>query len=183
MRSPEATDNSERPALGCLSRRAFLLAGGSATLIVTASCAGFRFPKGAALQVVEYPRKRIASLGDIEKHQPIMFGYPGEGPHYMSLLVDLDQRAAGGVGPSESIVAFNAICTHMGGPLAGTYKAEHAVAGPCPLHLTTFDLRRHGMIVSGHATETLPQVRLEVVDGEVHATGVMGLIFGLDRNA
>ena len=170
------------PGLGCFSRRAFLLAGGTATVIVTASCAGFRFPKDAALQVVEYPRKRIARLDEIVKHQPVMFGYPGEGPHFTSFLVDLDERAAGGVGPQESIVAFNATCTHMGGPLAGTYNAKHRVTGPCPLHLTTFDLKRHGMIVSGHATETLPQMRLEVVGGDVYATGVMALIFGLQSN-
>ena len=69
-----------------------------------------------------------------------------------------------------------------GGPLAGTYNAKHRITGPCPLHLTTFDLKRHGMVVSGHATETLPQMRLEVVGGDVYATGVMALIFGLQSN-
>ena len=177
------TAASAEPVLPCLSRRGFLLAGTSATVVLAAGCAGISFPKGTALKVVEYPRKRIASLKDVQAHRPIGFSYPAEGSLYNSFLVQLDGEAAGGVGPDNSIVAFSGVCTHMGGPLSGQYRAEHAVVGPCPLHLTTFDLRKHGMVVSGHATDTLPQVRLEIENGEIYATAMMGLIYGLDRNA
>lgn len=169
-------------SLGCLSRRAFLLAGGSATAVMAAGCAGVSFPEGFGLQVAKYPRRKIALLSDIQPHVPLMFSYPDEGPHYASFLVDVGDRAAGGVGLGSSIVAFNGTCPHMGGPLIGTYKKEYGVTGPCPLHLTTFDLRRHGMVVSGHATESLPQIQLEVDGNNVYATGVMGLIYGLQRN-
>ncbi|MCP5068985.1 MAG: arsenate reductase (azurin) small subunit [bacterium] len=169
-------------ALPCLSRRSFLLAGTSATVVLAVGCAGISFREGTALKVVEYPRKRIASLKGIQAHEPIHFSYPEEGAAYDSFLVQLDGAAAGGVGVDDSIVAFNGTCTHMGGPLSGQYRSEHAVVGPCPLHLTTFDLRKHGMVVSGHGTETLPQVKLETENGEIYATAVMGLIYGLDRN-
>ena len=176
------TTESAASVLPCLSRRSFLLAGTSATVVLAAGCAGISFPKGAALKVVEYPRKRIASLKDVRAHQPIAFNYPEQGAYYNSFLVQLDGEAAGGVGPDNSIVGFSGTCTHMGGPLSGRYHAEHAVVGPCPLHLTTFDLRKHGMVVSGHGTDTLPQVKLEIDNGEIYATAMMGLIYGLDRN-
>ena len=177
------TKEPAAPVLPCLSRRSFLLAGSSATVVLAAGCAGISFPKGTALKVVEYPRKRITSLTDVQAHLPITFNYPEESYLYSSFLVQLDGEAAGGVGPNNSIVAFNGSCTHMGGPLSGQYRREHAVVGPCPFHLTTFDLRKHGMVVSGHATDTLPQVKLEIENGEIYATAVMGLIYGLDQNA
>ena len=176
------TIESAEAALPCLSRRRFLVAGTSATVVLAAGCAGISFPKGTALRVVEYPRKRIASLKDVQAHKPISFNYPEKGASYNSFLVQLEGEAAGGVGPSNSIVAFSGTCTHMGGPLSGHYRREHAVVGPCPLHLTTFDLRKHGMVVSGHGTDTLPQVKLEIENGEIYATAVMGLIYGLNRN-
>ena len=36
--------------------------------------------------------------------------------------------------------------THMGGPLGGTYQGRYKLLGPCPFHLTTFDLAKHGMV-------------------------------------
>jgi len=44
--------------------------------------------------------------------------------------------------------------------------------------LTRFDLTRYGIVVSGHATESLPQILLEEEDGQIFATGVRGLIYG-----
>lgn len=176
------TEHANPSARGCFSRREFLLAGGTTTLIIAAGCQGITLPKGAALQVAVYPRKRIAALSDVRPHAPIPFSYPGDGPEFASFLVDVDDLASGGVGPKRSVVAFNSVCTHMGGPLLGAYSREHGVAGPCPLHLSTFDLKRHGMIVSGHATASIAQIQLEVEGADIFATGVMGLIYGLDRN-
>ncbi len=77
---------------------------------------------------------------------------------------------------------FNTICPHMGISLLGSYKAEHQVMGSCPSHLSTYDLTRHGMIISGHATQGLPQVTLEARGDEIYATGVMALIYGFGDN-
>lgn len=54
--------------------------------------------------------------------------------------------------------------------------------GPCPLHLSTFDLTKFGMIVSGHATSSLPQITLEAEGDDIVATGVQGLIWGYSAN-
>lgn len=54
--------------------------------------------------------------------------------------------------------------------------------GPCPIHLTTFDLTRHGMVVSGHATESLPQIVLETEGDDIYAVGVMGLLHNYASN-
>ena len=66
----------------------------------------------------------------------------------------------------------------MGGPMAGTYKPDDGALGPCPLHQSTFDLTRHGMIIGGHATQSLPQVLLELEGDDIYAVGMLGLIYG-----
>ena len=50
--------------------------------------------------------------------------------------------------------------------------------GPCPLHLTTFDLTRHGIFISGQAYQSLPQVLLELEGDDIYAVGMFGLIYG-----
>ncbi|MBT4513556.1 MAG: hypothetical protein HOC77_00505, partial [Chloroflexi bacterium] len=54
--------------------------------------------------------------------------------------------------------------------------------GPCGWHLSTYDLTRHGIIVSGHATQGLPQITLELEGDDIYATGVQALIFGFNDN-
>ena len=97
----------------------------------------------------------------------------------------LGTEAGGGIGADKDIVAFSSLCTHMGWGLSDTritYRKEHKMLGPCPLHLTTFDLTRYGMVVAGHATEALPQIVLEVDGDDIIATGVLGLIYGKRDN-
>ncbi|MFQ5691815.1 MAG: arsenate reductase (azurin) small subunit, partial [Nitrospinota bacterium] len=108
--------------------------------------------------------------------------YSWKDPYSSAMLVKLGVPAAGGVGPQKDVVAFSTICTHMGGPLQGTYKKAHKILGACPFHLSTFDLTHHGMVAAGQATESLPQVRLEVRGDDIYATGVMGLIYGYHSN-
>ena len=43
-------------------------------------------------------------------------------------------------------------------------------------------MTRHGMVISGHATQGLPQILLELDGDDIVATGVMGLIFGYADN-
>ncbi|MFQ5434838.1 MAG: arsenate reductase (azurin) small subunit, partial [Anaerolineae bacterium] len=57
-----------------------------------------------------------------------------------------------------------------------------SIAGPCPLHWSTFDLTRHGMVISGHATQGLPQIMLETDGDDIVATGVLGLLYGYYDN-
>lgn len=164
---------------GCLTRRAFLLrssavAGGTILLTSIPGLEG----KSVAATVTRYPRRLIGKLSELEEHKPIRFKYPDEGRNSNSILVMLGERAGGGLGPNRDVVAFNTLCTHMGGDTGRIYKADHSVLGPCPFHQSTFDLTRHGMIISGHATESLPQVLLELEGDEIHAVGMIGLIYG-----
>lgn len=171
---------------GCLSRRGFLVLGaaGVTTVLLGELFPGRTAAADAARQVrlSRYPRALIGRLSDLIPDRPVEFRYPNDEPRSASFLVKLGRRAGGGVGPDQDVVAFNAFCTHMGGSLQGAYQGQHKVAGPCPLHLTTFDLTRHGIVVAGHATAHLPQVVIETQADELYAVGVVGLIYGTHDN-
>lgn len=161
----------------CMSRRRFLLTGGALSTLVTLSgIPGLSFAAPVHALKADYQKVKIGKLSALKQGVPINFNYPY--PDVRNLLVKLGVPAGAGVGAERDIVAFNQQCTHMGGPLDGTYKAQHQVLGPCPLHLTTFDLTRHGMVAAGHATESLPQIVLEVKGDDIYAVGVMGLVHG-----
>lgn len=182
---PKKGRRPECPMKGfCLTRRQFLQgAGGAAATIVLSSLPGvLRAEERVALRVVGYPRKRIGSLSELRQDEPVEFYYPHEHPNCQCILVKLGEEAAGGIGPKKDIVAFSVLCTHMGTPMPKLYKPQYKALGPCSAHLSVFDLRRHGMVVSGHATENLPQVMLEAEGEEIYATGVAGLIFGFSDN-
>ena len=132
--------------------------------------------------IATYPQKLIAKMSELKLDQPVIFNYPDDGASSTSILVKMGQKAGGGVGKQRDVVAFNTICTHQGGPLLGSYNTEYKTLGQCPFHLTTYDLTRYGIIVSGQAYQSLPQVLLEVKGDSIYAVGVMGLIFGRNNN-
>lgn len=170
---------SEAGGRACMSRRQVLLGvGGGALAVSMVAMPGLGF--AAQAMKAAYPRKKIGTLSALQAGQPVAFSYPSK--EFSNILVKLGTTAGGGVGPQADVVAFNQLCTHMGGSLEGTYKAQHQVLGPCPLHLTTFDLTRHGMVASGHGTESLPQILLEVSGDDIYAVGVMGLVYGRAKN-
>lgn len=166
----------------CVSRRSFLKGGSVVGGTIWLAGVPGMGDKVLAAQVARYPRKFIARLSALTTDQPLKFEYPDEGRNAGSLLVKLGERAGGGLGPDRDVVAYNVLCTHQGGPMGGTYNAEHKILGPCPFHQSTFDLTRHGMIVSGHATESLPQVLLELEGDDIYAVGMIGLIYGRHEN-
>ena len=173
----------------CLvSRREFLLYSGAAATAVTVPISLFPGSSHALQQtarVVGYPRKFIANLSDLQDNQPLDFNYPDELWNAHCLLVKMGGvTGGGGIGAEQDIVAFSYFCTHQGGPLQGSYKVtgDSRTLGQCPLHLSLFDLRRHGIIVSGQAYESLPQVLLELEDEKIYAVGMLGLIFGRTSN-
>ncbi len=174
-------ENGEAAAAGtspCLmNRRGFLLTGGIAAAVVMVGIPGLSEAQTPAV-VATYPRKLITKLSSLEVDEPFDFKYPDEGSYAESILVKLGQEAGGGLGPDKDVVAFNYTCTHQGGPLQGTYQAADKALGPCPLHLTTFDLTRHGIFISGQAYQSLPQVLLELEGDDIYAVGMFGLIYG-----
>lgn len=162
-----------------MSRRQFLLTSGATTFTVMVVLnAGTPHAQQVPATVATYPRKRIAKLSELKQDVPVDFTYPDEGTYAESLLVKLGVPAGGGIGPHSDVVAFNYTCTHQGGPLSGTYKAADKALGPCPLHLSTYDLTRHGILISGQAYQSLPQVLLELEGDDIYAVGIFGLIFG-----
>ncbi len=171
----------------CMSRRQILLSGGALTSLITlGGIPGLSFAAPTHAIKANYQKTKIGTLSALKNGVPVEFNYPY--PDIRNILVKLGVPAGAGIGADKDIVAFNQQCTHMGGPLDGTYKPQHQVLGPCPLHLTTFDLTRHGMVASGHATESLPQIVLEVKGDDIYAVGVMGLVYGysamtIQRNA
>ena len=173
LRADHQDDHRDRL---CMSRRQFLLAGGAMVTLVAIGLPGTAEAAPLHALKTDFPRVRIGSLSALKKGAPLDFAYPY--PDVQNILVKLGTVAGGGIGPDKDIVAFNQQCTHMGGPLQGSYKDAYQALGPCPLHLTTFDLTRHGMVISGHATESLPQIGLEVQGDDIYDVGVMGLVYG-----
>lgn len=170
-----------------LTRRQFLLYSGT-TAIAASTVSLSLFPgstEAATARVVTYPRKLIAKLSELKNNVPVDFTYPDDLDNSAAMIVKMDgAKAGGGIGPRRDVVAFNYLCTHQGGPLQGSYVADgpHRILGQCPLHLSTYDLTRHGIVISGQAYENLPQVLLELEGDNIYAVGMMGLIFGRHKN-
>jgi arsenite oxidase small subunit len=124
-----------------------------------------------------YPRVKLANVRELRVGEPLTRQYLD----FNVWIVKLGERSVGGVGPDGDIVAFVPPCTHMGGPLVFNPKTNCAV---CPLHYTQFDLTRGGRVVSGHATQSLPQVMLEFDErtGDIYAVGVNQLVYGRVKN-
>ncbi|MCG8025472.1 MAG: arsenate reductase (azurin) small subunit [Candidatus Thiodiazotropha endolucinida] len=169
-----------------LNRRQFLMYSGSAAAAAsTISISLFPGQAQAKARVVGYPRKLVAKLSQLKDNQPLDFNYPDDVPNTSCFVVKMDgAKAGGGIGPKRDVVGFSYLCTHQGGYLTGKYHAvgEHRVLGQCPLHLSTYDLTRHGIIVSGQAYQSIPQVLLELDGDDIYAVGMMGLIFGRNDN-
>ena len=176
---PCESSTDETPSC-VMNRRQFLFnsAAATATVTVMVSLPG----PGAAQQVpavvASYPRKLITKFSALKVDVPFDFNYPDDKMHSASMLIRLGREAGGGIGPERDAVAFSYVCTHQGGPMQGTYKAADKVLGPCPLHLSTYDLTRHGILAAGNAYQSLPQVLLELDGDDVYAVGVFGLIYG-----
>lgn len=167
-----------------MTRRSFLMTSGAATAVSTVGISLFPGTASAA-HVVGYPRKKIARLSQLKDNKPVDFSYPDGVKNNQCMIVKMGGvQAGGGVGKKKDIVAYSYLCTHQGGPMQGQYKVagDQRVMGQCPFHLSTYDLRRHGIIVSGQAYESLPQVMLEVEGDNVYAVGMLGLVFGRTTN-
>lgn len=177
--TPKSSTSHRNGANKCLlSRRTFLLSSGTATATVMVTMGTGGAEAQVPAQIATYPRKKIANLSALIVDEPVEFDYPDEGDYAQAMLVKLGTEAGGGIGSDKDVVAFNYFCTHQGGPLFGTYKGDTKSLGACPLHLSTYDLTRHGILISGQAYQSLPQVLLELEGDDIYAVGIFGLIFG-----
>jgi len=170
-----------------VSRRDFL----KMSAVAAGAVGIFAFPLGLT-QVIEaaspgntrltrtYPPLKVARVADLTEGKPVDFQYPMK--EHNNFLVKLGTSAWDGAGPDKDIVAFNYLCSHMGCPLNGTYRHDHKMLGPCPCHFSRFDLSKNGILILGQATQSLPQVLLEVQNEDIYATGVTGLVYGFWNN-
>ena len=164
----------------CISRRRFLMLGAATLSLVAVQ--GIIPGRLVNAELAEYEGQMVGSLSALRIGEPVSFRYPWDHPSAENYLIKLGAPAGGGIGPDKDVVAFNTICPHMGFPMQGTYNGEHQMMGPCGWHLSTYDLTRHGIVVSGHATSGLPQIVLEARGDDIYATGVQSLIFGFSDN-
>jgi len=162
----------------CMQRREVLVAGavGAAAAVVAPRMAMAARNGGAE----EYPRLPVIKLSELKEGEPVAFNYPQE--EQPNMIVKLGVPAQGGIGPDKDIVAFSVLCTHMGGTLRGRYKHEFKSMGPCPFHLSTFDLTKGGAPVHASATQNLPQVELVDEGGQAVAVAMQGLVYGYRDN-
>lgn len=170
------------------TRKQFIQSAGMASALAVGI---FAFPLGLT-QVVQavapgsaritrtYPRLRIARLADLVEGQPVDFRYPLQ--EHQNFIVKLGAPARDGIGADSDIVAFNYLCSHMGCPLNGQYQHEHRMLGPCPCHFSRFDLSKNGTLILGQATQSLPQILLDMEAGDIHAVAVSGLVYGYRDN-
>ena len=137
-------------------------------------------PAVTPMVATAHPRVKIGSVSALNVGDVVDFKYPTD--QSSASLVKLGRRADGGIGDDDDIVAFGTDCTHMGCPLAGTFKVEHGILGPCGCHFTTFDLGRRGSVVLGQATENLPQILLDIDGDDIIAIGTLGIFYGFRDN-
>ncbi len=162
-----------------ISRRKLLKTAGCAGAAVVALTSGLSGKAGAALSSGTYPQTKIANLRDLQVGRSIKFDYPLVGRK--NLLVDLGCVVEGGAGPRKSVVAYSTFCSHLGCAVEMEQESGMLV---CECHQTIYDPKRSGRVIEGPAPSNLPMVTLDIDNstGDIYATGVAGLIYGLRNN-
>jgi arsenite oxidase small subunit len=129
-----------------------------------------------------FPVIVVANVKDLAVGKPTTFNYPLE--ETPNLLVKLGVKAQGGVGPDGDIVAFSAVCQHLGciygyvppgtSPACdNTFKSSGPV-GYCCCHGTVFDLLNGAKVTDGPSPRPVPQVILsfDAASGDISAIGM-----------
>jgi arsenite oxidase small subunit len=158
-----------------ITRRQALIGGGVA--VAGAGAAGVIIAVTNDGEEGEFPRQNIAKVDDLRPNEPVSFEYPLEGQS--SVLVDLGDEVPGGVGDNNSIVAYSALCQHMGCPVQFVSDGGYML---CPCHQSKYDPAREGNVIQGVAQAPLPRIELEIDGDDVVAVGVDGLIYGYREN-
>lgn len=166
-----------------LSRRSFLkLSGIAAGAGVAATGLGFSQDAEAAevgRATLPYPAKPIVKARTLRSNTPVSFQYPDASSP--CVMIKMGAPVPGGVGPEGDIVAYSVLCTHMGCQVS--YDTE-VRAFKCPCHFSMFDAEKAGQMITGQATENLPQIILQynTKDDSIVAVAVEGLIYGRQSN-
>ena len=176
-----------------MERRTFLklaaAAGGAITIAALLSTlkAGTFVPPPTT--TAAWPTVTVTNINKLTNLTPVVFYYPlTSTPNY---LVKLGVAATGGIGPEKDIVAFSAICQHLGceygfvaprgsPPCNAAYKATMPM-GYCCCHGSQYDFVHGAKVIGGPAPRPVPMVQLQLnsATGDISAVGMQPpTIFG-----
>lgn len=105
----------------------------------------------------ELPLQKIANVSEVAVGSAVSFAYPE--PHDSCLLLRTDEK---------TFTAFSQKCTHLS---CAVVPQPEKNCFFCPCHEGSFDLKT-GAPIAGPPRRPLPQIKLEVRNGAVYATGV-----------
>lgn len=71
--------------------------------------------------------------------------------------------------PEGGLVAYSAICTHLGCTVLERLNPDGNIV--CPCHASVFDPRADAQVLNGPAARPLPSLPIDVADGRVLAAG------------
>jgi len=170
-----------------MGRRDFLklvaAAGGAITLAAAASSIkALTFIPKTTVQLA-WPTIKVINASQLQVLKPMVFNYPLDNtPNY---LVDVGQKAQGGVGPNSSIVAFSGICQHLGcfygfvppsstpgytPPTCNKSFTTSIPQGYCCCHGSQYDFLNGAKVIGGPAPRPVPQVQLQYKsNGDIYA--------------
>jgi arsenite oxidase small subunit len=189
----EAQVQSPIPQRPLMERRTFLklaaAAGGAITIgaLLSTLKAGTFVPPPAV--TAAWPIVIVTNISKLTNLTPLVFYYPlTSTPNY---LVKLGVSATGGIGPENDIVAFSAICQHLGceygfvapggsPPCNASYKAKIPM-GYCCCHGSQYDFVHGAKVIGGPAPRPVPmvQLQLDTATGNISAVGMQPpTIFG-----
>ncbi len=171
-----------------MNRRDFLKTCGLVGLLIEGKIAFSRFPSEISFRGSVPLKKedgRPFNIKDVEKYEPYIFFYP-----YVStpcILVDVGNRAEGGIGKGNSIVSFSLICSHQWtfptpsetfityyGP-DETSLVDRGNVIQCCVHMSVFDPLKGGEVIDGPADNPLARILLDTDrEGNLYAVGVKG---------
>lgn len=133
---------------------------------------------------------KVAAEYSVYTSDLLLFNYPLQNEPNFFLNLDSPpggsggaQNVPGGIGPNGSMVAFSAICQHLGCPAPAIEYYPPGTCGTsfngrnfyihCSCHGSTYDVTNAAANLTGPAVLPLPQVILEAdADGNIFATGM-----------
>ncbi len=127
----------------------------------------------AKLKIPKWPKLKICNVKDLKPKEPVKFNYPLT--ITPNLLIKLGKKVPGGVGPDGDIVAYSALCQHLGCiveflPEGKCDKYPDRDILYCPCHAGYYDADDKAKVLAGPPPYPLPQVILEVDEnGDIYA--------------
>jgi arsenite oxidase small subunit len=166
--------------------KSILVVGAAATFAGLASVLRVFFavaqPGAGNTPQLTWPRLKLLNVSSLQPLKPVRFNYPlVETPN---LLIKLGVKAENGIGPDGDIVAFSAICQHLGcyysfqppgtSPACNTSYKTPVPEGYCCCHGSEYDFTQSAKVKGGPSPRPLPQVTLEYDNktGDIYVVGM-----------